>query len=119
MGAHQKEIIGNFRDEYHRCGGPDLPLDEMVLRFDLGFITFVYDSSTWVERDIYKNWSREEMFSWTGVLDPRFQAEFRCRCRTMTVINAFTLYYKKADKLKATFDEWIAGRGSEYVPQFS
>ena len=29
--AHEEGILRCFRDEYHRCGGPLLPLEELLL----------------------------------------------------------------------------------------
>merc|ERR1712056_145206 len=38
MMAHEEGIIRCFRDEYHRCGGPALAIEELRLRYHLGFI---------------------------------------------------------------------------------
>ncbi|CAK9077434.1 unnamed protein product [Durusdinium trenchii] len=59
MMAHEEGIIRCFRDEYERCGGPALPVEEMIYRYHLGYITFVYESTTWLDREIYKLSSQE------------------------------------------------------------
>merc|ERR1711972_889329 len=114
--AHEEGIIRCFRDEYHRCGGPYLEVEELMLRYQLGFITFVYESATWVERDIYKQESKDVIKTWRGVLDPRFQGAFRVRCRSMTLINAFTTYHLKGGHFKALFERWSKGKGAPYLP---
>eukprot|EP00931_Biecheleriopsis_adriatica_P066385 TRINITY_DN40760_c0_g1_i1.p1 TRINITY_DN40760_c0_g1~~TRINITY_DN40760_c0_g1_i1.p1 ORF type:complete len:738 (-),score=146.31 TRINITY_DN40760_c0_g1_i1:36-2249(-) len=115
--AHEEGIIRCFRDEYHRCGGPLLALDELRSRYHLAFITFVYESTTWIERDIYKQTTKEELKTWSGILDERFQAAFRVRCRTCTIINAFTVYSLRGDHFKKAFDGWSKGKGARYLTQ--
>lgn len=117
LAAHEEGIIRCFRDEYRRCGGPYLEMDELLTRYHLGYITFVYESATWVERDIYKQATREEIGSWSGVFDPRFQAAFRVRCRTMTIINAYALYHMRGGHFKAMFERWYKGSGARYLPE--
>eukprot|EP00913_Durusdinium_trenchii_P026516 g24877.t1 len=134
MMAHEEGIIRCFRDEYERCGGPALPVEEMIYRrpegkqrrfsagglrslcgkvllmkrpgYHLGYITFVYESTTWLDREIYKLVSKEEMKSWDGILDHRFQDNFRVRCRSATIINTFTFYAMKGDYFKNLFQDW-------------
>lgn len=116
MIGHEEGIIRCFRDEYHRCGGPELSLEELLLRYHLGFLTYVYESCTWIERDVYKQGiSKEEMRTWTGILDDRFQSAFRVRCRSSTVINAFTIYHLRGDYFKKTFETWVKGKGAAYA----
>jgi len=113
--AHEEGILRCFRDEYHRCGGPNLPMDELLLRYHLGYITFVYESTTWIEREIYKLASKEEMKSWDGILDERFQDNFRVRCRSCAIINAMTFYSLKGDYFKKLFQDWSRGKGAPYL----
>jgi len=119
MMAHEEGIIRCFRDEYHRCGGPDLPLEELLLRYHLAYISFVYESCTWIERDIHKHMTPAELADMTGVLDERFQAAFRVRCRGMTIINAWTYYHMRGNHYKATFDKWAAGKGARFLTEFT
>lgn len=119
MIGHEESIIRCFRDEYHRCGGPKLPLEDLLLRYHLGFITYAYEACTWIERDVYKQGiPKEEMRTWTGILDERFQSAFRVRCRSSTVINAFTVYHLRGDYFKKTFEAWAKGKGAAYISEF-
>eukprot|EP00439_Symbiodinium_sp_Y106_P057067 s2916_g8.t1 len=113
--AHEEGIIRCFRDEYARCGGPHLPLDELLLRYHLGYITFVYESTTWVQREIYKLATKEEMQSWHGILDDRFQERFRVRCRSSAIINSFAFYSLKGDYFRKLFKEWSTGKGAPFL----
>lgn len=113
--AHEEGIIRCFRDEYARCGGPHLPLEELLLRYHLGYITFVYESTTWVEREIYKLATKEEMQSWHGILDDRFQERFRVRCRSSAIINSFAFYSLKGDHFRKLFKEWSTGKGAPFL----
>merc|ERR1712217_559955 len=90
------EIIKCFVDDYYRCGGPKLDLEEVLLRYRLAYITFVYDACQWIERDLYKQMPKEEIAKFTGEMDDGFQAAFRVRCRSMTVINGFGFYLSAA-----------------------
>mmetsp|Transcript_19445 Transcript_19445/g.61154 ORF Transcript_19445/g.61154 Transcript_19445/m.61154 type:complete len:735 (-) Transcript_19445:268-2472(-) len=117
MLAHEEGIVRCFIDEYFRSGGPKLDLADMLLRYRLAWITFCYDSTQWIERDIYKQMPKAEIAKCTGVLDENFQAAFRVRCRGMTVINAFTFYIMKGH-FKALFDEWASGRGRPYLTEY-
>lgn len=113
--GHEEGILRCFRDEYHRCGGPKLPLDELLLRYHLGYITFVYESTTWIDREIYKLLDKEELRSFEGILDDRFQDNFRVRCRTCAIINSFTFYCLKGDYFKKLFQDWSRGKGAPYL----
>ncbi|CAJ1377375.1 unnamed protein product [Effrenium voratum] len=115
MLAHEEGIIRAFRDEFHRCGGPYLNVEDLLLRYHLGYITFVYESTTWIEREIYKQVSKEEMRTWHGILDERFQERFRVRCRSCTIINAFAFYALKGDHFKKLFLDWSKGKGAPYL----
>merc|ERR1740121_943427 len=116
--AHEEGILRCFRDEYHRCGGPDLPLEDILERFHLCYITYVYESCTWIERDIHKNMTPAQMASFSGELDPDFQAAFRVRCRSMTVINSWTYYDMRGGHFKAVYDRWRAGKGARFLQQY-
>ncbi|CAE7392610.1 atpA [Symbiodinium natans] len=132
--AHEEGIIRCFRDEYERCGGPHLPMEELLLScldegdggetglpavmcfhsgYHLGYITFVYESTTWLEREVYKLATKEEMATWDGILDDRFQERFRVRCRTSAIINSFAFYSLKGDHLSTLFKEWSKGKGAD------
>jgi len=119
MMAHEEGIVRCFRDEYHRCGGPYLEVEDMLERYHLAFITMVYNCCTWIERDIYKTTKKEDIASWSGVLDDRFQANFRVRCRSMTVINAWTYYHRRGSYFKDLFDKWSKGRGKRYLTTYA
>jgi len=115
--AHEEGILKCFVDEYERCGGPKVPVEEVVLRWHLAYITFAYDCSGWIERHVTKETSQEEFLSFTGMEDERFQERFYTRCGSMPTINCFT-YYIKRGNLKAIFDEWAAGKGKQYLTEY-
>ena len=115
--AHEDGILQAFVDEYARCGGPLLDLKEVRLRFHLGYISFVYDSVQWLEREVYKETTREELGSFETTLDENFQGRWATRCRCQTLIYAFTYYVKRGD-FKATFDEWARGAGKPYLQEY-
>lgn len=112
--AHEEGILQCFVDELCRCGGPKLNLKEVMLRYRLCFIPFVYDACQWIERDILKLTTTDVLKTYTGMLDPEFQAFFRVRCRSTTVINAFEYYIMRND-FKSTFDAFAQGYGKPYM----
>mmetsp|Transcript_95623 Transcript_95623/g.214081 ORF Transcript_95623/g.214081 Transcript_95623/m.214081 type:complete len:727 (+) Transcript_95623:113-2293(+) len=117
MMEHEEGILQVWVDEHARCGGPKLSLEEVLLRYRLCYITFIYDSCQWIERDILKNVTAEELMAMSGELDPAFQDKFRVRCRTMTVINGFD-YYCRRGHYKAIFDKWSKGYGQYYLSEY-
>lgn len=115
--AHEEGIIRCFVDECHRCGGPKLPLEEVIMRFHLGFITNVYDCNSWLEKQVYKETKEEEFATMTGIHDERFMNRFLTRCGAMTVIYAWQ-FYVVSGRLKALFDQWSAGAGKPYLQRY-
>merc|ERR1712226_1449559 len=63
MMAHEEGIIRCFVEEYERCGGPKLPLEEVLLRFHLAYITNVYECNSWLERQVYKESPKDEFLA--------------------------------------------------------
>lgn len=115
--AHEEGIIKCFVDEYYRCGGPSIDLDETVLRWRLALITYCYDCYTYVERSVYKETPFEEFTKFTGPLDPAFQERFYTRCASLPTINTWNFYITRGN-FKAIFDEWARGAGKPYMTRY-
>lgn len=112
--AHEEGIIQCFVDEYHRCGGPKLDLQETILRFRLAFITNCFDGYSFIERHTYKETSLEDFLKFTGPRDPDFQERFFTRCGCLPTINAWNFYIQRGD-MKDIFDKWAAGAGKPFM----
>merc|ERR1712187_278100 len=115
--AHEEGIIRCFVDEYHRCGGPKLSLEEMLMRFRLAFITNVYDCNSWLDKQVYKETKPEEFASMTGIHDKRFMDRFLTRCGACTVICAWAAYVSWG-QYKALYDQWSRGAGKPYLQRY-
>jgi len=111
---HLDSMFAFFMDEYHRCGGPKLSLEEMKLRYHLGFVVAIVDAFQWLERSVYKETSRDEFLSMESMQDERFQARWETRCRCTGLVFSIA-YYIKRGGLKSLFDEWAAGAGRPYL----
>jgi len=114
MLAHEGEIIKSFVDEYYRCGGPKLDADDVTQRFRLAYMTFVYECTQWLEREVLKETTPEEFSSIKSIHDERFMGRWLTRCRSMTVFNAFA-YYNLLGAFKSNFDAWSSGSGKAYM----
>jgi len=112
--AHEEGIIQCFIDEYHRCGGPKLDLQETVLRWRLAFVTYCFDCFSYVERHTYKETPLEDFLKFTGPQDPDFQERFFTRCGCLPTINCWNYYVQRGD-FKELFDKWAAGAGKPYM----
>merc|ERR1719478_1790273 len=108
MLAHEEGILRCFVEEYGRCGGPKIELEELRLRWHLVLITYIYDSVSYLIRHGYPETSREEFSSFTGVADPEFQRRFYTRCGALPVTNCYAYYMMRGD-LKSIYDTWAAG----------
>jgi len=112
--GHLHGILQCFADEYARCGGPRLAVEDLVLRFNLVYITYCYDCFSWVERHVFKETSKEEFLAFTGVHDEEFQKRFYTRCGAVPAMNCW-MYFVLHGGLKALFDEWAQGTGKPYL----
>jgi len=115
--GHIEGILQRFVDEYERCGGPKLSHREVLLRYHLALITNMFDSSRWLDGQVYKESTKEEFRSWTGMQDPKFQERFYTRCGSYPAINTW-MYYVRAGNLKTVFDDWANGVGKQYMSEF-
>uniref|UniRef100_A0A7S4V3V1 Uncharacterized protein n=2 Tax=Alexandrium monilatum TaxID=311494 RepID=A0A7S4V3V1_9DINO len=116
--AHIEGICQAYVDEYHRCGGPKVSTEEVLLRYHLAYITAIYDLFRFVEDHVYAETPREKFLSFSGPLDPEFQERFYTRCGSMPTINAFTYYIRKGN-MKALFDEWFNGAGKPFLTVYA
>lgn len=112
------DICTCYADEYERCGGPKVLGEEIYHRYHLAFITSLYDQVSYVERHTFKESTKDEMASWTGPFDERFQERFFTRCGTLPCLNAWGYYIKKGD-LFATFQTWAKGEGKTYLTEYA
>lgn len=115
--AHIEGLCQCFCDEYHRCGGPKLPVKELLLRFHLNYITNLYFLHRFVSDHVYGETSQEEFLTFTGAFDERFQERFYTRCGTLPALTCWT-YYVKNGNLKRIFDEWASGAGKQFLTEF-
>jgi len=116
--AHIEGICQAYVDEYHRCGGPKVSAEEVLLRYHLAYLTAMYDLFRFVEQHVFEESPKEKFLTFTGPLDPEYQERFYTRCGSQPTINAFTYYIRKGT-LKATFDEWLNGKGKPFLTQYS
>lgn len=112
--GHVEGVIECFRDEYVRCGGPRLDTQELLLRWQLAQITYMFDCFSYVERHTYKETPKDEFLAFSGPQDPVFQERFYTRCGCLPTINTWHYYVKKGD-LKAIFDKWASGKGKPFL----
>jgi len=117
--GHIHGMMSCYVDEYARCGGPKLLAEDALYRFHLAFITSLFDQIGYVKRHTFEETSKEEMRSFTSVLDERFQERFYTRCGSLPMINAYTYYVKKNGFFKAAFDEWAQGVGKPYLTEYA
>eukprot|EP00930_Biecheleria_cincta_P042051 TRINITY_DN28921_c0_g1_i1.p1 TRINITY_DN28921_c0_g1~~TRINITY_DN28921_c0_g1_i1.p1 ORF type:complete len:722 (-),score=108.87 TRINITY_DN28921_c0_g1_i1:144-2309(-) len=116
--AHIEGLCQCFVDEYHRCGGPKLPVKELLLRFHLNYITNLYFLHRFVSDHVYGETPQEEFLTFTGILDERFQERFFTRCGTLPSLTCWT-YYVKNGNMKRIFDEWASGAGKPFLSEFT
>jgi len=111
---HLETIITSFVDEYERCGGPKLAVEECIMRYHLQLISVVFDSFQWLERSVYKETPKEEFKEMKSVQDDNFHKKWNTKCYVSGVIYNVT-YYLKHGGLKAVFDTWSKGVGRPYL----
>jgi len=116
--THIESICQSYVEEYHRCGGPQVSTQEVVLRFNLAYVTAIYHLFRFVEEHVFAETPREKFLSFTGPLDPEYQERFYTRCGSEPTINAFTYYVKKGN-VKAIFDEWANGAGKPFLTAYT
>jgi len=115
--AHLEGLCRCFADEYHRCGGPKLPVKEILLRFHLNYITTLYFLFRYVEDHVFKETPLDEFLTYTGIHDERFQERFYTRCGTMPALSCWAYYVKKGN-MKQIFDEWARGDGKPFLTEY-
>jgi len=118
LSGHIEEICQAYVDEYHRCGGPKVEVEQVLLRYHLAFATAIYDLFRFVEDHVYAESPKEVFTSWSGRLDPGFQERFYTRCGCLPTINSFTYYIRKGN-IKAMFDEWKEGPGKPFLTTYA
>merc|ERR1719436_715701 len=111
---HVQNFMQCFSDEYARCGGPKLPVKELLLRYHLIFIFGIYDAIQWLERTVYKKTPKEKFREFKSIKDPDFQDTWETRCRVSGWIYSL-IYYVHHGKLKQMYDEWVKGEGAQYL----
>lgn len=118
MIAHEAKVLKSFVDEYARCGGPTLDLEEVLMRYHLAYITFVYDSASWLDKQVFRETPKEEFLKFTGIQDENFQNKFYTRCGSMTVLYAYWQYIARGDFYKSVFDKWSSAAGKPYLSKY-
>jgi hypothetical protein len=117
LDAHEEGIMRMFCDEYARYGGPKLELDEMLTRYRLCWPFYVMDACQWIERDIYREYPREQWHKIKSIYDDDFVDNWNTRCRGTTLVNAFEFYPRR--DFKKLFDDWSKGAGKEYLQDYT
>lgn len=117
LDAHEEGLMKMFCDEYMRYGGPNVKVEDLLLRYHLQWPSFAMDACQWVERDIYRECPKEEWPSITSMLDEKFVNRWNVRCRGTTLVNALD-YYNRRPFYKI-FEEWSRGAGCAYLSDFT
>lgn len=115
--GHLEGILRCFVDEYSRCGGPMLDVADVQRRFHLALVTMTYSQIKFLKEHTLKESTQEEVRSFKGIMDPRFQERFYSRCGCLPLMNVWS-YYIRLGTFKELFDEWRQGDGRPYLTRF-
>ena len=84
--AHEEGLMRCFADEYAACGGPQLDVDELLLRFRLSYAGMVLGALQYIEQDIYPECSRADFETISTRWDPKLMGRWNARCRTIAIL---------------------------------
>ena len=104
--AHLPGLMRCFASEYAAAGGPSIDADELLLQFQLLYVSTLVNSLTFIASDIYTEGPpRSEWRDISSKEDPRVMGRWNVRCRTIAIIQSLAFWQQQ--KLHATFMGWV------------
>jgi len=110
---NEESFMKTFAETFHRYGGPQVDVEELLMRWRLFWLMCASDTCSWIERDALREIPEAEWKSIKSRHDPKFMDTWNARCRTTTFISCLE-YWPNRD-LGKIFDEWKEGKGKAYL----
>jgi len=113
---NEGKMLRSFVDEYHRCGGPKLAFDEVVLRFRMSYVQTLLDDASRLLPCTMQT-SPEDFESFSGIDDEDFQSRYATRVFVTMLLSKVSYYVVRGD-FKDMFDRWCKGAGVPYLTHY-
>mmetsp|Transcript_103211 Transcript_103211/g.301029 ORF Transcript_103211/g.301029 Transcript_103211/m.301029 type:complete len:647 (+) Transcript_103211:31-1971(+) len=113
---HEHNILTSFVDDYHRCGGPKLPIEEVLLRFRMAYVQSLLEDIEKIDGILWHR-GREELQAIRHISEDGLQSHYTTRVFVTMLLSKVAYYVRRGD-FKPLFDSWCQGPGGPYLTPY-